>query len=69
MAAYVTSEGDVIDEICSPHYGPRAGAAEAALAANPGLADRGPRLPAGLRIELPELPEESRESGATRLWD
>ena len=42
---------------------------EAVLEANPGLAERGPLLPAGLLIELPELPAESRESGAVRLWD
>ena len=39
------------------------------LESNPGLADQGPLLPAGLLIQLPELPAESRDSGAERLWD
>ena len=69
MAAYFTSEGDVIDAVCSEHYGSAAGAVEAVLDANPGLADRGPVLPAGLVVELPELPAESRESGTVRLWE
>lgn len=69
MAAYLTSQGDMLDAICRQHYGSRLGAAEAVLEANPGLADRGPLLPAGVLIELPDLPAESRESGAVRLWE
>ena len=69
MATYLTSDSDVLDAVCHRHYGPRPGAVEAVLDANPGLADRGPLLPARLRIELPDLPAESRESGAVRLWD
>ena len=69
MATYLTSDGDVLDAVCHRQYGPRPQAVEAVLDANPGLADRGPLLPAGLRIELPELPAESRESGVVRLWD
>lgn len=69
MAAYITREGDALDEICHRHYGDRQGAAEAALAANPGLAGRGPLLPGGLEIELPELPAGEPDSGAARLWD
>lgn len=69
MAAYLTADGDMLDAICELHYGPRPGAAEAVLEVNPGLADRGPVLPAGVRIELPELAETPPERGATRLWD
>ena len=69
MAAWVTAEGDMLDAICRLHYGPRPGAAEVVLEANPGLADRGPVLPAGVRIELPELPEEPPDSGTVRLWE
>lgn len=69
MAAYLTSEGDMVDAISRRHYGSRRGAAEAVLEANPGLADRGPLLPAGVLIELPELPAESRRSEAVRLWE
>ena len=69
MAAYLTSDGDMLDAVCQAHYGRQAGAVETVLEANPGLADRGPQLPAGIVIELPELPAESRDSGAVRLWD
>ena len=69
MAVWITSEGDMVDDICERHYGPRPGAAEAVLAANPGLADSGPVLPAGVRIELPELGDAPPASGAVRLWD
>ena len=69
MATYVTSDGDVLDAVCRLQYGPRPGAVEAVLEANPGLADRGPLLPAGVRVELPDLGEDPAESGAVRLWD
>ncbi len=69
MAAWITTDGDMLDAVCRLHYGPRPGAVEAVLAANPGLADRGPVLPAGVRIELPELAETPASSGAVRLWD
>ncbi len=69
MATYVTSEGDVLDAVCWLHYGPRPGTFEAVLKANPGLADRGPVLPAGLRVELPDLEERPPQSGAVKLWE
>lgn len=69
MAAYVTSDGDMLDAVCRHHYGPRAGTVEAVLQANPGLAGRGPVLPAGVRIELPDLGEAPPSSGAVRLWE
>ena len=69
MAAYLTSEGDMLDAVCQAHYGRHAGAVEAVLEANPGLADRGPQLPAGVVIQLPDLSAESRDSGTVRLWD
>lgn len=69
MATYRTRAGDMLDELCWRHYGRQAGAVEAVLAANPGLADHGPRLPADLRIELPNLPEPRRDLALVRLWD
>ena len=69
MATYVTSEGDVLDAVCRQHYGPRPGTVEAVLEANPGLADRGPLLPAGVRVELPELAGEPPGSDVVRLWN
>lgn len=71
MATYLSHQNDAIDDIVWRHYGRQAGAVEAVLAANPGLAAKGPLLPAGTRLELPELgdssPSEVRD--AVRLWD
>ena len=69
MTVWITAEGDMLDAVCRLHYGSRTGAVEAVLDANPGLADRGPVLPAGVRIKLPELEEAPSSSGAVRLWD
>ncbi|MDE0625475.1 MAG: tail protein X [Bryobacterales bacterium] len=69
MAVWITTDGDMLDAVCEAHYGPRPGAAEAVLRANPGLAERGPVLPAGIRIELPDLADRPASSGAVRLWD
>ena len=66
---YRAKDGDTIDRICWLHYGQQAGAVETVLDANPGLADVGPTLPAGLVIELPDLPEPNREIETVRLWD
>ena len=55
---YRTRDGDVVDEICWRYYGSRPGAAEAVLAANPGLAGRGVVLAGGLVIVLPALPAQ-----------
>jgi phage tail protein X len=45
------------------------GYVEATLSANPGLAGRGPILPFGARISLPEFAIESEEQSVARLWD
>ncbi len=68
MIKYRTSENDMLDWIAWKHYGKQSGAVEAILEANPGLADYGDKLPAGLVIILPEiqLPETDK---IVRLWD
>lgn len=65
---YVTRQGDMVDEVCRRVYGREAGAAEAVYAANPGLADFGPRLAAGVRITLPDL-DPAPAAATVRLWD
>ena len=65
--AYLTRDGDVLDDICRRVYGEqKAGQVEAVLAANPGLADRGFVLPSGILITLPAL--EAQGDGKVRLW-
>ena len=66
---YRTKDGDMLDWICWRHYGQQARAVEAVLKANPGLSGAGPILPAGLVIELPELPQPNQGIDTVRLWD
>lgn len=66
---YRTREGDTLDWICWKRYGRTTGrVVEAVLAANPGLADRGPVLPAGIDITLPVL-QLAQQTRGIRLWD
>jgi phage tail protein X len=69
MPKYRTSEGDTADLIAWKQYGTQAGqVVEQLLEANPGLADRGPELPAGLVIELPDIKPATQNAGI-RLWE
>jgi phage tail protein X len=66
---YRTSEGDTVDLIAWKYYGTQSGqVVEKLLAANAGLADRGPVLPAGLVITLPDMPTAGQSKGV-KLWD
>lgn len=69
MAQYQTREGDMLDAICKAWYGESSRYTEAVLEHNPGLADLGAVLPAGVIIELPEFPGLSIKQGTIRLWD
>ena len=64
-----TLGGDFLDELVAQHYGVEvaSGALAAVLEANPGLAARGPVLPAGVEIVLPDL--APADTGVLRLWD
>jgi len=67
--AYLTKQGDMVDAICYAKYGYTAGATEAVLAANPGLADLGPVLPANITISLPTIaPTPSPVIATVDLW-
>lgn len=48
-----TQQGDTADLIAHREYGRTDGTTEAILAANPGLAKRGPKLPEGLLVTIP----------------
>ncbi|MBB4267366.1 tail protein X [Roseospira visakhapatnamensis] len=58
-AAYTTVDGDMVDHLCWRHYGQAWGTVEQVLAGNPGLADHGPVLPAGITILLPRMAPRS----------
>ena len=66
---YQTSEGDTADLIAWRQYGTQAGrVVEQLLEANPGLAEAGPLLPAGVLVTLPQIDAPAVTQG-TRLWD
>jgi phage tail protein X len=65
-ARYRTVDGDVLDAICRAHYGTEAQIGPV-LDANPGLAAVAPIYPAGVEIDLPDLPEPAT-GGTLRLW-
>lgn len=63
-----SAEGETLDEIAWRRYR-RHDAVPAVLAANPGLADAPPALPAGLAVVLPDLPASGLAMSAARLWN
>lgn len=69
MNTYTTREADTVDFICWKFYGSTANrVTEQVLEANPGLADHGPQLPAGLAVFLPEIAAPAKTTGV-KLWD
>lgn len=69
MQTYITKDGDTADYIAWKYYGNQdAGTVEALVDANKWLADRGPVLPAGLVINLPEIKTPATTQGI-KLWD
>jgi phage tail protein X len=65
---YRSKAGDTADIIAWVIYGRQDGRlVETLLDANPGLADLGPVLPAGIRVAVPDAPEPARVEGV-RLW-
>jgi len=66
---YLTSDNDMIDEICWRTYPKhqQALAVEYVYEVNNRLADRGAKLPAGLTILLPDLPQP-RTTPVINIW-
>ncbi|WP_397452538.1 tail protein X [Pseudomonas sp. NA-150] len=62
-----TSDGDLLDVLCSNYYGHLSGTVEAVLGANQGLADEAQPLRAGVLIVLPDLVKPVVEQ--VQLWD
>ncbi len=66
---YTTRDGDTVDAIAWRVYGSTSNqVVESVLAANAGLADYGPILPAGVTITLPEIAAPAKAKGI-KLWD
>ena len=68
MQQYTTKANDMVDAIAYKVYGATAGYTEAILAANPGLADQGPILPAGITITLPDMSNQAQQIQTVKLW-
>lgn len=69
MTTYITSQGDTVEYIAWKFYGTQASkVVEQVLAANAGLADRGPVLPANVTITLPAIDTKAAAVGV-KLWD
>lgn len=64
-----TQQNDTVDALCWRHYGRTAGVVEAVLDANPGLADRGAVLQAGVLVNLPEIQTSAPERQMVNLWE
>lgn len=71
MTEYLTKEGDTADLIAWKIYGRQDGrVVEELIDANPGLADLGPELPAGMTVLVPDVDETTAAaSNAVKLWD
>lgn len=69
MSTYVTRAGDTVDYVAWKFYGSTDNrVTEQVLEANPGLADQGAVLPAGMTITLPEISAPAKTTGV-KLWD
>lgn len=68
QVTYTTKNGDMLDKVCWDYYGPRQGAYELVMDANPGLAKVGPILPSGMVLVMPELPAIEK-NGTVSLWN
>ena len=64
--AVIARQHDTVDALCHRHLGRTAGATEATLAANPGLADR-PHLAPGQRVTL--VAPAAAPRPLVQLWD
>lgn len=69
MQVYSSRDGDVVDHVAWRQYGVvNESILRIVLEANPGLADRGPVLPAGVEIVLPDIPVTTKQTKAVSLW-
>ena len=68
MSTVISQKGDTVDALCQRYYGKTAGVTEQGYLANPGLAEHGLQLPAGISIDLPAAKAETR-AATVNLWD
>ena len=61
-------QGDTVELICYRHFGYTIGITEQVLENNPGLAEQGPVLAMGTKVELPDVPKQQGKT-TINLWD
>ncbi|AIU88989.1 tail protein X [Pectobacterium odoriferum] len=61
-------QNDTVDLLCWRYYGRTDGVTEGVYAANLGLCERGPLLPAGLLVTLPDVTAATQQE-IIQLWD
>lgn len=64
----IAQQHEMLDELCRRTTGNTAEVVEATLAANPGLAKLGPRLPAGTVVQI-VVPPKRNTKQTINLWD
>lgn len=64
----IAQDYEMLDELCRRTTGSTAKVVEATLAANPGLAKLGPRLPAGTVVQI-VVPPKRTQKQTINLWD
>ncbi|ASS57929.1 tail protein X [Rhizobium leguminosarum] len=66
---YTSRQGETVDLACWRYYGRTAGVMEAVLTANPGLAAKGPILPIGTVMTMPDAVAPTSARQLVKLWD
>lgn len=61
-------QGDTVDALCQRYYGKTQGVTEQVLLSNPGLAGRGPILPHGCPVDMPDIIQAASVQ-TLQLWD
>lgn len=64
----IARQGDSVDSLCWRHLG-STDAVEQTLEDNPGLAAKGPILPMGTVVNLPENAQQAKNNELIQLWD
>jgi phage tail protein X len=69
MPSVIAHDHETVDALCMRTLGATAGVVEATLAINPGLAAKGPHLPAGTVVQLPAITAAQKTIQTIQLWD
>lgn len=68
MRTVYAHQGETLDALLHRVLGATAGVTEQVLELNPGLAERGPILPEGTAVQIPDAPPKTRRIETIQLW-